>query len=65
MVPDWKKITSAARETGVSRHNRSPINDPLKPLNMIVISRSEGLQGALNLAPYDAETRQPLGQLCV
>ena len=50
------KITSAVRETSVSRHNGSTIMSPFKPLNTIVLSWSEGVSGGiLNWAQIIAE----------
>ena len=45
------QVTSSSWETGVSRHNGSPIKGPTKPFNTIVLWWYEGFQGALNFSP--------------
>ena len=47
-------------EPGISRYNGGLIKGYLKPLNNLVLWWTEGLLG-----PHGADTRQPLGQLCV
>ena len=46
--PDWKKVTLAVREAGVSRHNGGSIEILLKLLNTIVLWWSDGFQGTRN-----------------
>ena len=60
VLPDWKKITSAARETDVSRHHGNEIEGSLKPLNTMECSEvRRGFMGALIWVPHDAESRTP------
>ena len=46
-----EKITSAVRETRISRENGVPNKGPIKSLNKIVLWRSKGIQGAPELVP--------------
>ena len=45
------KLTFPVRQPNVSRHNGAPIEDPLKPLNTIVLWCTKGMNEVLNNSP--------------
>ena len=58
--PTWRETDyeELDQETGVSRHNRGPVEGPLKtPQNHSVVIPEES-HGGPQLGPYDAERRQ-------
>ena len=64
--PDWKKLYQLVERRdscNVYRHNGSIIEDPLKPLDTILMCCSSGFRSVLNLGPHCTERCQSLGQL--
>ena len=61
-----QKFTLSVREVHNSRHNRGPIEDPLKPLGIILPWYSMGfLRGVPGLFPHYAEKRNITFDRCL
>ena len=60
-----RKLSSAVRETALSRHNGGLIEGPLIPPNITVLWWPDRFQGDPQLGSHDAERRLSLGQLYV